>query len=83
MASGLSALWQVGWVAVGLPPHQGPQGEPLGWAEWIMVVAGLIVGFYCSVRLVALLDVKISSFKLFSEPHRDLETRRRPPFDSP
>ena len=45
----------------------------------VFVVAGIIVSFYVSVRLVIWLVVKISSIKLFLELRRELEPRHKPP----
>jgi hypothetical protein len=59
------------WVAVGLPPKV-PEGEPLGWLDGLFVVALVALAFYCSVRLVTWVDVKLSSLQLFRELRREL-----------
>ena len=67
-------------VAVGLPPQQPGHGEPLTWTEWMFVVAGFVLSFYCSVRLVTWIKVKISSLGLSWGLRRELNARRdRPP----
>lgn len=84
MASGVFASRLLGLVAVGLPPHQTGHDEPLSFAGWIFVVAGFVVTFYCSVRLVTWLMVKISSLQLSWELRRELGTRgNMPPSEAP
>ena len=68
----------VGWVAVGMPPNQSPDAEPLGLADWAFVLGALVLGFYWSVRLVAWLDIKISSRQLFRDIRRELGIGRGP-----
>jgi len=72
MVSGLLAGRFVGIVAVGLTPQQSGHGEPLSWAGSMFVVAGVVLSFYCSVRLVTWLMVKIASLELSWEIHRNL-----------
>jgi hypothetical protein len=79
MAAGLLAGQLLGFVAVGLPPQQTGHGEPLSWTGWMFVVAGLVLSFYCSVRLVTWLMVKISSLELSWELRRELSARRNMP----
>jgi hypothetical protein len=79
MASGVLGLRFVGLIAVGLPPQQKTPADPLSWTEWVLVVAGLVISFYFSVRFVTWLHVKISSVGLFSELRRELELHERPP----
>ena len=84
MAAGLLASRLLGVVAVGLPPQQPSHAEPLGWAEWMFVVAGLVLSFYCSVRLVTWLMVKISALELSWKLRRELSARgSMPPSDTP
>jgi hypothetical protein len=83
MAAGLFASRLLGFVAVGLPPQQPGHAEPLGWTEWMFVVAGLVLSFYCSVRLVTWLMVKISALELSWELRRELGARSNmPPSDT-
>ena len=70
-------------IAVGLPPHQPGQSDPLSWTESLFVVVGVVISFYFSVRLVTWLMIKISSFELFLELRRELEPRHKPPLDRP
>ena len=79
MTLGLLAYRLASWAAVGLPPRQETQADPLSWTDWIVVVGGLVLCFYGSVRFMAWLDVKISSLKLFFELRRELERHDRPP----
>lgn len=79
MALGLLAYRLASWTAVGLPPRQETQGDPLSWTGWIVVVGGLVLCFYGSVRFITWLDVKISSMKLFFELRRELGRYHRPP----
>ena len=67
----LTGLDVVGWVAVGMPPRV-TETSPLSVVDWIVVVGLLDLSIYFSVRLVTWLDVKISSFKLFRDVHREL-----------
>lgn len=60
-----------GWVAVGIPPKV-PDGDPLGMMDWILVVGMLALAFYCSVRLVTWIEVKMSSLQLFRDLRREL-----------
>jgi len=60
-----------GWVAVGVPPKV-PEGDPLSMADGIFVVGMLALAFYCSVRLVTWIHVKISSLQLFRDLRREL-----------
>ena len=59
------------WVAVGIPPKV-PDGDPLSMVDWILVVGMLAFAFYCSVRLVTWIHVKISSLQLFRDLRREL-----------
>ena len=61
----------VGWVAVGMPPR-GTDTSPLSVVDWIVVVGLLDLSIYFSVRLVTFLEVKIGSFKLLRDVHREL-----------
>jgi FtsH-binding integral membrane protein len=79
MALGLLASRVASWAAVGLPPRQETQADPLSWTGWIVVVGGLVLCFYGTVRFMAWLDVKISSMKLLYELRRELERHHRPP----
>jgi hypothetical protein len=79
MALGLLACRLASWAAVGLPPRQETQADPLSWTGWIVVVGGLVLCFYGSVRCMAWLHVKISSMKLFYELRRELQRHHRPP----
>jgi hypothetical protein len=83
MASVPLASLLVGRVAVGLPPHQPGETDPLSWTEWMFVVVGFVISFYFSVRLVTWLMVKISSLELSLELRRELDPRHKPPFDRP
>lgn len=83
MASAPLASLLVDRIGVGLPPHQPGQTDPLSWTEWMFVVLGIVISFYFSVRLVAWLIVKISSFQLFLELRRELEPKHKPPLDMP
>jgi hypothetical protein len=83
MASVPLAGLLIGRVAVGLPPHQPGQTDPLSWTEWMFVVLGFVLSFYLSVRLVTWLMVKISSLELFLELRRELKPKHKPPLDMP
>jgi hypothetical protein len=83
MAAALFASRRLGFVAVGLPPQQTGHGEPLGWSEWMFVVAGLVLSFYYSVRLMTWLMVKIGSLELSWELRRELSRRNTPRPDAP
>jgi hypothetical protein len=49
----------------------------------MFVVAGLVLSFYCSVRLVTWLMVKISALELSWELRRELGARSKmPPSDT-
>jgi hypothetical protein len=67
----LTGLDVLGWVAVGMPPRA-TDTSPLSVVDRIVVVGLLDLSIYFSVRLVTWLDVKISSFKLFRDVHREL-----------
>jgi hypothetical protein len=45
MAARLFAGRPLGFVSVGLPTQQPGHAEPLGWTEWMFVVAGLVLSF--------------------------------------
>ncbi len=66
-----TGLDYLGWVAVGMPPKV-PEGDPLSMVDGIFVVGMLALAFYCSVRLVTWIDVKISSLQLFRDLRREL-----------
>jgi hypothetical protein len=59
-------------VAGGLPPSFQQQGEPVGLSGALLLVGFLALAFWASVRLVALIDVKLSSRRLFREIRREL-----------
>lgn len=67
----------VGWVAVGLPPTQSNEADPLGLSDWAIVIGALVLAFCCSVRLVAWIDTKVSSWLLFRDIRRELGIGRR------
>jgi hypothetical protein len=67
----LPRLDDVGWIAVGMPPRV-PDGEPLSFVDGIVVVGILALALYCSVRLVAWLEVKLNKFALFHDLRREL-----------
>ena len=70
-------------IAVGLPPHQPGQSDPLSWTEGMLVVAGhrhLVLHLRPTVTW---LMVKISSFELFLELRWELEPKHKPPLDTP
>ena len=67
----------VGWIAVGLPPTNSHDVEPLGPWDSALVIGAFILSFYCCVRLVAWIDTKISSLLLFRDIRRELGIGRR------
>jgi hypothetical protein len=73
----LLAQRTVGWVAVGIPPTQSHEADPLGLSDWAFVIGAFVLAFYCSVRLVAWIDTKISSWLLFRDIRRELGIGRR------
>ena len=73
----LLAQRTVGWVAVGIPPTQSHERDTLGLLEWAFVIGALVLAFYCSVRLVAWIDTKISAWLLFRDIRRELGIGRR------
>ena len=79
MASAPLAGLLIDRIGVGLPPQQPGQTDPLGWAEAMFVVVGIVISFYFSVRLVTWLMVKISSIELFLDLRRELNPRHKPP----
>jgi hypothetical protein len=66
-----------GWAAVGIPPSQSHETDPLGLLDWAFVIGALVLAFYCSVRLVAWIDTKMSSWLLFRDIRRELGIGRR------
>lgn len=66
-----------GWVAVGIPPIQSHETDPLGLSDWAFVIGALVLAFYWSVRLVAWFDTKMSSWLLFRDIRRELGIGRR------
>jgi hypothetical protein len=67
----LAASGVAGWAAVGMPPR-GTDSSPLSMVDWIVVIVLLDLSIYFSVRLMTWLHVKISSFELFRDVHREL-----------
>jgi hypothetical protein len=67
----------VGGVAVGIPPTQSHEADPLGLWDWAFVIGALVLAFYCSVRLVAWIGIKISSWRLFRDIRQELGIGRR------
>lgn len=67
----LTGLDVLGWVAVGVPPKV-PEGDPLSMLDGILVVWIVAISFYCSVRLVTWIHVKISSLQLFRDIRHEL-----------
>ncbi len=67
----VTRLYDYGWVAVGKPPRV-PEGGPLSFVDGLVVVGIFVLALYCSVRIAAWLDVKISALTLFHDLRREL-----------
>ena len=67
----LTRLDDVGWISVGMPPRV-PEGDALSLLDGIVVIGILALAFYCSVRLVAWLEVKLDALALFNDLRREL-----------
>lgn len=65
----------VAWLAVGVPPRA-HGSSPLSLGEWMVVIGGLYVSLWVSVKIVTWLDVKLSSLQLFRELRRELGSDR-------
>jgi len=59
-------------VAIGLPPVRQSDSEPVGVLGGLLLVAAMALMFWCAVRLVTWFDVKLGSWRLFRDIHRDL-----------
>jgi hypothetical protein len=70
--------YDVGLIGVGMPPSVRDQ-EPLGLIDGLIVVGVLVLAFWWSVRLVAWIDVKLSSRQLFREIYREYRKHRPKP----
>jgi hypothetical protein len=59
-------------VAIGLPPTPRSESEPIGFLGGLVLVAAFALAFWCAVRLVTWLDVKLGSWRLFRDIQSDL-----------
>ena len=75
--TGLLIARTVAWIAVGIPPTQSHDVEPLGLWDSAFVIGAFVLSFYCCVRLVAWIHTKISSWVLFRDIRRELGIGRR------
>jgi hypothetical protein len=66
-----------GWIAMGLPPRQGPKVHALSLGESVLVLVAFVLVVYCTIRIGAWLVPKIDSIILFRELRRELDPRRR------
>jgi hypothetical protein len=72
MAAFLLTYPSLGELAIGLPPTPRSESESIGFLGGLVLVAAFALAFWCGVRLVTWLDVKLGSWRLFRDIHRDL-----------
>lgn len=65
-------------AGVGIPPHT-TNATPWSTAESAVLLAGYVVAFAIAVVVVAWLDRRLSSRRLFREIYRELGIGGRPP----
>ena len=63
---------------IGIPPHT-TNATPWGTAQSAVLLGVYLVSFVVAVVLVAWIDRKLSSRRLFREIYRELGVGRRPP----